>query len=116
MVGGGSVIRAPMSPTNGFQCKSVNVVFYNFNINVKKNKKVHHWDLLNKYSDLQKLLRVTSYVLRYIDRLLVKTKIKSKLANRKELKLFNNCWFEVDYRLKCFITPSIPELIRARFV
>ena len=88
---GGSVIRAPMSPISGFQCKSVNVVSYNFNVNVNKNKKVHHWDLLNKYSDLQKLLRVTSYILRFLDRLLIKTKIKCKISIRKELKLFNNC-------------------------
>ena len=113
---GSSIIRAPRRPTSGFQCKSVNIVAYNFNINVKKNKKVDHWELLNKYSDLQKLLRVTSYVLRFIDKLFIKPKLKSKIGERKNLKLLNNCWFQVDYQLRCFITPSVCELVRARLV
>ena len=94
----------------------MNVVSYNFNINLKKDKKVNHWDLLNKYSDLQKLRRITSYILRFIESLLIKTKIKFKIGNRKELKLLNSCWFQVDYQLKCFITPSVSELVRARLV
>ena len=102
---------------DSFQCKSIYLVLFNLNVGVvKENKKVNHWDLVEKYSDLLKVLRITSYILRFINKLLIKSKTNLKLVDRTELKLLNSKWFHVIYQLRCFRTPSVSEMIRARFV
>ena len=93
------------------------MVAFNCHTNTKKIiPKCEHWDLVAKYSDLQKLLRVTSYILRFIDRLLIKCGIKNKRVVNCNSKLFKTEWFQVSYQLCCFKTPSVSELIRARLV
>ena len=115
--GGGERLNSSPNFNNCIQSNSVHLVAFNCHTNTKKIiPKCEHWDLVAKYSDLQKLLRVTSYILRFIDRLLIKCGIKNKRVVNCNSKLFKTEWFQVSYQLCCFKTPSVSELIRARLV
>ena len=78
----------------------------------KQTPKVIIWDLIDKYSELNKLLRVTSYVIRFIDKISIKLKDKFK----QKSNLLSNSWFSVKYYVGFCKLVSVPELVRARMI
>ena len=67
------------------------------------------WDLINEYSSLSKLLRITAYCLRFVNRLLIRA--KSRLIEKSRL---------LEAKIICSTLcsaskePTLPELARAK--
>ena len=83
------------SDKNAFQSKSINLVTAHV-VHIEKVKHDKIWDLVSKYSDLLRLLKITALVFRFLSKLLIK--IKSKNINKFEkiilkLPIFQFSWF-----------------------
>ena len=78
---------------------------------VIKQKIVKNWDLIEKYSDFRKLLRITSYNIRFMCNILLNS--KTNVVNK--LKIFNFNWFNVeDMQYQNFV--SFSELTRSKLL
>ena len=100
-----------MSNKKALQIKGVSTLCSNLNVSFKnkKVKKIKIWDLLEKYSDLSKLLRISAYVIRFIHKIFLKNK---KVANRSEL--FSSKWFNLEYDFLIVHSVSLEEINRSR--
>ena len=108
---GGVMVKEPINLDNSILSKSVNLLNVDCHIaSSKKKSEIVLWNLVDKYSSLQKLLRITAYVLRFIDKIYTKSKIKLK----QKSCLLNNLWFKVKYYRGFSELVSVPELVRAR--
>ena len=60
-----------MSDSKALKIKEVSALCSNLNVscNKRKSKKIKIWDLLEKYSDLPKLLRISAYILRFVHKI-----------------------------------------------
>ena len=101
-----------MNNKKALQIKDVSALCSSLNVSVKKKKlkKVKVWDLLDRYSDLSKLLRISAYVLRFIHKISLKSK---KVLNRSDL--FSSKWFNLKYDFSIVYSPSVEEINRSRF-
>ena len=76
-----------------------------------KNKEIEVWDLLNRYSNLSTLLRITSIILRFIFNIIKKSKKLKTLTNSN---LFSNNWFKLIEVNKSFPIVTVAEKHRAK--
>ena len=71
------MVNRPIDLQNSILSKSVNLLNADCQfVNSKETQKVIIWDLVDRYSSLPKLLRITAYVIRFIDKVLTRRKIK----------------------------------------
>ena len=107
------MVNRPIDLENSILSKSVNLLNVDFQVvNSKETQKVIIWDLVDSYSSLPKLLRITAYVIRFIDKVLTKSKINLKQTSN----IFNNHWFIVKYYIGFCKLVLVHELARARIL
>ena len=98
---------------NSFRPKSI--IGLNFNLATKITKKtkvtVNSWELLEKYSNYKKLLRMSAYILHFVYNVLLK--VKSKILSTSNL--FSNKWFKLSNEPN-LVSLSVTEINTAKLV
>ena len=99
--------------------KNISSACCSFSINcnkAKKSKSYKIWELLEKYSDLKKLLRIAAYILRFVHKIIKNNKKFSKKfkIKIKKSELFSNDWFNLEYDFGIVKDASVNEINRAR--
>ena len=97
--------------SRNFHTSSLTSLNCSINNEIKKAKIIKNWELLDKYSDVKKLFRVMSFVLRFLCN--VVSKLKTNLFYK--FKLFNLDWFNVSKK-SCLFFINAFELNRAKLV
>ena len=94
-----------------FQSKSVCILSSCLsNCKNSESCSVKIWELINKYSSVRVLFRITAYILRFVSKLLQKCKSNRIFSS----KLFSNGWFQSVELNQRYLFASVSEVLRAK--